>query len=157
MADDIELFLLGWRLEIRIDRFKVFLCGPAGAGRQPPASIPKLRFAHGVWRVHKMQLVLNMCALDQLAKPCPLCFRGGCEIEHDGDPIRQENANVWRERVLQSRITVHEGRNVGDLARKQGIQEIARYEKDSIFSNGQFSCESGLACRHLPAQEDQLR
>src|SRR6516165_11137067 len=104
-----------------------------------------------------MQFVLNMCALDQLAKPYPLCLRGGCEIEHDGDPLRQENANVWRERVLQSRITVHEGRNVGDLARKQGIQEIVLHEKDSIFSNGQISCQSGLACRHLPAQEDQLR
>src|SRR5215469_7466068 len=56
--------------------------------------------------------------------------------------------NVWRERVPQSRITVHEGRNVGDLARKQGIQEIVLHEKDSIFSNGQISCESGLACRH---------
>jgi len=98
-----------------------------------------------------------MCALDQLAKPCPLCLRGGCEIEHDGDPIRQENANVWRERVLQSRITVHKGRNVGDLARKQGIQEIVLHEKDGIFSNGQISCESGFACRHLPAEENQLR
>src|SRR5438552_9876815 len=49
-----------------------------------------------------MQFVLNLCAFDQFAKPRPLCFRGGCEIEHDGDPFRQENANVWRECVLQS-------------------------------------------------------
>ena len=98
-----------------------------------------------------MQFVLNVCALDQLAKPCPLCLRGGRKIEHDRNPIRQENANVGRQRVLQSRLTVHEGRNVGDIARKQGIQEIALHEKDSIFSNGQISCESGLAGRHLSA------
>jgi len=36
------------------------------------------------------------------------------------------------------------------------MQEIVLHEKDSIFSN-RLSCESGLACRHLPAQEDQLR
>jgi len=47
--------------------------------------------------------------------------------------------------------------NVGNLARKQGIQEIVLHKKDSIFSNGQISCESGLACRHLPAEENQLR
>src|SRR5215469_18518266 len=104
-----------------------------------------------------MQFVLNMCALDQLAKPFSLCLRGGCEIEHDGYPPRQETANVRCKGVPQPRITVHEGRNVDDLARKQGIQEIVLHKKDSIFSNGQISCESGLACGHLPAEEDQLR
>src|SRR6266566_9106941 len=33
MTDDVELFILRWRLEIRIDCFKVFLRGPAGSGR----------------------------------------------------------------------------------------------------------------------------
>lgn len=62
-----------------------------------------------------------------------------------------------RERVLQPRITVHERGNVGDFARKKSIQEIVLHKKDSICLNGQISCESGLARRHLPAQEDQLR
>jgi hypothetical protein len=38
-----------------------------------------------------MQFVLNMCALDQLAKPCPLCRRGGREIER-----RLNQAARWR-------------------------------------------------------------
>jgi hypothetical protein len=72
-----------------------------------------------------MQFVLNICALNQRAKPYPLCLRGGCEIEHDGNPLRQKSTNVWREHVLQPGITVHEGGNVDDLAWKQGIQEIS--------------------------------
>jgi len=39
----------------------------------------------------------------------------------------------------------------------RAFQEIMLHQKDSIFSNGQISCESGVAGRHLPAQEDQLR
>src|SRR5215471_6452099 len=99
----------------------------------------------------------NIRTLDQLAKPCTLRPGSGCEIEHDRDPFRQESANVGRERVLQSRITVHEGRNVSDLAGKQSIQEIVLHEKDSIFSSSQISCQRGLTGRHLPAEEDQLR
>src|SRR5437762_4014976 len=38
MTDDVELFILRWRLEIRIDCFKVFLRGPA-----VPAGSPLLR------------------------------------------------------------------------------------------------------------------
>ncbi len=65
--------------------------------------------------------MLNICALDQLAKPCALCFGIAGKIEHDGDILRQEGANMWRECVLQSRRAPHEPRNVGNLARKQGI------------------------------------
>src|SRR6478672_431999 len=99
----------------------------------------------------------NIRALDQLAKPLTLRLGSGCEIKHDGDPFRQESANVGRERVLQSRVALDECLNVGDLARKQGLQEIILHKKDSIFSIGQISCESGLTCRHLPAEENQLR
>jgi hypothetical protein len=73
-----------------------------------------------------------------------------------GDTLRQDGANVWRKRVLQSRRALHESRNVGDLARKQSIQEIVLNKKDSISSSGQISCESGFACRHLSAEETQL-
>jgi len=64
---------------------------------------------------------------------------------------------VWCERILQSSRELDESRNVGDLARKQGIQEIVLHQKDSILANGQISRERGLARRHLPANEHQLR
>src|ERR1700741_4678276 len=104
-----------------------------------------------------MQLMLNIRMLDQLAKPCTLHLGVAGKIEHDRNPLRQKSANVWRERVFQSRRAFNESRNVGDLARKQDIQEIVLHKKDSIFSNGQISCKSGLARRHLPAEEHQLR
>jgi len=90
--------------------------------RQAPTSLAQLIFAEGVRGIYKVQFMLSIRTLNQFAKPCPLCLRGGSEIEDDGDALRQETANVWRERVLQSLITVHEGRDVGDLVRKQGIQ-----------------------------------
>src|SRR5437764_1266796 len=79
------------------------------------------------------------------------------EVEHDGDTLRQEGANVQRERVLQASGALHKSGNVGDLARKQGTQEIILHKKNSIFSIGQISCESRLARRHLPTEKDQLR
>jgi hypothetical protein len=45
-------------------------------------------------------------ALDQFAKPCALGLGIAREIEDDGDSLRQESANVWRKRVLQSRRTL---------------------------------------------------
>src|SRR5437667_8250623 len=104
-----------------------------------------------------MQFVLNLCAFDQFAKPRPLCFRGGCEIEHDGDPFRQENANVWRECVLQSRVPVHECWNVGDLARKQSSHKVVLHEQDSVLPVSQLSSKCGFACCHLSAEKNQLR
>jgi hypothetical protein len=101
--------------------------------------------------------MLNIRTLDQLAKPCTLHLGVAGKIEHDRNTLRQKSANVWSERVLQSRRTLDESRNVRDLARKQGIQEIVLNKKDSILSNGQISCERGLACRYLPAEEHQLR
>jgi hypothetical protein len=79
------------------------------------------------------------------------------KIEHDRNTLRQASANVFPERLLQSRRALDESRKAGDLARKHGIQEIVLHKKDSIFSNGQISCERGLACRHVPAEEHQLR
>jgi hypothetical protein len=101
--------------------------------------------------------MLNIRTLDQFAKACTLHPGITRKIERDRDAPRQESANVYRERVLQSRSTLDESRNVGDLTRKQRVQEIVLHKKDSIFSNRQTSSESGLACRHLPAEEYQLR
>src|SRR6266513_2545366 len=101
--------------------------------------------------------MLNIRTLDQLAKPRTLRLSIAWKIEHDGDTLRQEGANVWRERVLQSRRALHESRNVGDLVRKQGMQEIVLHQKDSILSSGQISGEGGFACRHPSAEENQLR
>src|ERR1700745_2641063 len=101
--------------------------------------------------------MVNIRTLDQLAKPRTLRFGIAREIEHDGDPLRQKSANVWPKRVLQPRRALHESRNVGDLARKQGVQEIVLHKTDTIFSTGQIPCESRLTCRHLAAEENQVR
>src|SRR5262249_34946100 len=101
--------------------------------------------------------MFNIRTLDQLAKPHTLPPGIAGKIEHDGDPPGQNSANVWRERVLQPRRAFHESLNVGDLAWKQGVQQIVLHNEDSLFSIGQLSCESGLACCHLPAEENQLR
>ena len=157
MTDDIEVFILRWRLKMGSNGFKVRVPGPGSASRSRRASLAKLTLTQGVGRVYEVQLMLNIRTLDQLAKPCTLQLGVAGEIEHDRNTLRQKSANVWRERVLQSRRALNESRNVGDLARKQGIQEIVLHKKDSIFPNGQISCESGLACRHLPAEKHQLR
>src|SRR6516225_3674097 len=101
--------------------------------------------------------MLNIRSLDQLAKPRTLRLGVGREIEHDGDSLRQESANEWRKRVLESRRALDESLNVSDLARKQGIQEIVLHKQHSVLSIGQISCESGLACSHLAAEENQFR
>jgi imidazole glycerol phosphate synthase subunit HisF len=100
--------------------------------------------------------MLNISPLDQLAKPhtLRLCITG--EIQNDGDTPRQESANVGSERASQSRIALYESRYISDLARKQGIQKLVLHEEDRIFSFGQIPCESGLTCRHLATQENQL-
>src|SRR5208283_432816 len=105
---------------------------------------------------YKVQFVLNISPLDQLAKPPTLRLCIGREIQHDGDTPRQESADVWCERAPQSRTALYESRYISDLARKQGTQKLVLLEEDSIFSSGQIPCESGFACRHLAAQENQL-
>jgi hypothetical protein len=47
--------------------------------------------------------------------------------------------------------------NIIDLAWKQAAQQIIFHKEDSHFSIRQVSRESGLACCHLPAEENQLR
>jgi hypothetical protein len=39
----------------------------------------------------------------------------------------------------------------------KAIQELVLYKENGIFSLGQISRESGFPCRHLAAQENQLR
>src|SRR6516165_3111558 len=101
--------------------------------------------------------MLNIRALDQLAKPRTLRPGISGKIEHDGDTLRQKSANVWREHVLQPRRALDESMNIGDLAWKQGVQQIVLYKEDRLLAIGQFFCESGLASCHLPAEENQLR
>src|SRR5262249_55152441 len=122
MTDDVELFILRWRLKIRIDDFEVRVRCPKSVVRQPHASLTKLIFAQGIRSVYKVQLMLNLRTLDQFAKPRTLRLRIGGKIEHDGDTLRQESADVWRERVLQPRRALDESRSVGDLTGKQSIQ-----------------------------------
>lgn len=101
--------------------------------------------------------MLNIRTLDQLAKSRTLHLGVAGEVEHDRDSLGRESANVWRKRVLQSRRALDKSLDVGDLARKKGIQEIVLHKKHSVLSIGQISCESGLACSHLAAEENQFR
>jgi hypothetical protein len=87
MTDDVEPFMLCWRLKIRVDNLEVCLRGPESTSTQPLASVPELTLAQAVWYVYKVQFMRNVCALDQLAKPHTLFLCSGCEIERDGDPF----------------------------------------------------------------------
>jgi hypothetical protein len=101
--------------------------------------------------------MLNIRALEYSTEPCTLrlCIRR--KVEYNGNAFRQEGANVWRERILQAGRALDESRYISDLARKQVIQELVLYKENSIFTLGQISRESGFSCRHLAAQENQLR
>ena len=87
MADDIELFILSWSLKICIDGFKVRITGPGCASRQPLASVPKPTLAQSFGCVYKVQFVLGLRALDQLAKPRTLRLGIAGKIEHDRDTL----------------------------------------------------------------------
>jgi len=104
-----------------------------------------------------VQLVLDTSALEQLTKPRALGLRVPWKIEHDRYALRQESANVRRERVLQSRRAPDESRDIGDLAGIEVIQELVLHKQDGIFALGQLSRQRGLPCPHLAAQENQLR
>jgi hypothetical protein len=104
-----------------------------------------------------MQFMLNIRALEYSTEPRTLRLRIAREVEYDGYALRQESANVWLERILQSGRALDESRYISDLARIQAIQELVLYEENGIFSLGQISRETGFPCRHLTAQENQLR
>jgi hypothetical protein len=118
--------------------------------------IPKLTFAQGVRRIYKMQFMRNIRALEYSTEPRALRLRIARKVEYYGNPLRQERANVWLERILQSGRALDESWYISDLARIQAIQELVLYEENGIFSPGQISRESGFPCRHLAAQENQL-
>jgi hypothetical protein len=101
--------------------------------------------------------MLSIGALEQLTEPGTLRFCIARKVEYDGDTLRQESTNVWPKRVLQSGRALDESRYISDLARIQAIQELVLYKENGIFSLGQISRESGFPCRHLAAQENQLR
>src|SRR4030095_5917680 len=101
--------------------------------------------------------MLRVGTLEQLAEPCSLRSRIAGKVENDSDAVRQERTHVRPERVLQPGRVLDESRDVGDLARKQVIQEFVLNQENGILSLGQLSRERGLSGRHLAAQEDQLR
>jgi hypothetical protein len=104
-----------------------------------------------------MQFMLSMRALEYSTEPRTLRLGIARKVEDDGNALRQERANVWLERILQSGRALDESRYISDLARIQAIQELVPSKENGIFSLGQVSRESGFPCRHLAAQEDQLR
>ena len=101
--------------------------------------------------------MLSIGALEQLTEPGTLRFCIGRKVEYDGDALRQESTDVWPKRILQSGRVLDESWYVSDLARKQVIQELVLNKENGIFSLSQISRESGLSCRHLATQENQLR
>jgi hypothetical protein len=149
MADHVELFIVGWGLKIRSYGFKVRFARPGSTSRQSRAPLTKLTFAQGVGCVDEVQFMHDLRTLDQTAKPSTLRFSSSSEIEHHRDPLRQEGANVGRERVLQSGIALHKFRNAGDLAGIQRSQPIVLHEKKGAFPLGQLSGESGFSCRQV--------
>jgi hypothetical protein len=62
--------------------------------------------------------MFNVGALDYLTEPCALrlCIRR--KVEDDGNAFRQESANVWRERIVQTARAFDESRYISDLAGK---------------------------------------
>src|SRR4029450_11180989 len=77
----------GHGLELRI-------CRPSRSGRQVPASLPELTLARGIRRVDEVQLVLDMRALEELPEPRTLRLRVAGKVEYDGNPFRQNGADV---------------------------------------------------------------
>src|SRR6185436_11639186 len=140
---------------------QLWLQSPLRSSREYQQAIP--RSAHeadvctSVGCVDEVQFMHDLRTLDQTAKPSTLRFSSSSEIEHHRNPLRQEGANVGRERVLQSGIALHKFRNAGDLAGIQRSQPIVLHEKKGAFPLGQLSGESGFSCRHFPADENQLR
>jgi hypothetical protein len=103
-----------------------------------------------------MQFMLNIRALEYPTEPRTLRLCIARKVEYDRDPLRQESAHVWLERILQSGRALDESRYVSDLARIQTIQELVLYKENGILSLGQVPREPGFPCRHLAAQEQQL-
>src|SRR5687767_12993595 len=95
--------------------------------------------------------------LDELTEPGTLRLGIAREVEYDGDTLRQKSTNVWSQRVLQSGRVLDESRYISDLARKQVIQELVLNKEHGMFSLSQISRERGLSCRHLAAEENELR
>ncbi len=101
--------------------------------------------------------MLNIRMLEYSPEPRTLRLCIAREVEYDGNAFRQKSANVWHEGVLQAGRALDESRYVSDLTRIQATQELVLDKENGIFSLGQISGECGFSCRHLAAQEDQLR
>src|SRR5262245_53503826 len=100
MTDDVEPLLRQWRLEICRDGVELRFRRPRSARREMLGSLLELTLAHGVRRVDKVQLMLRVGTLEQLAEPRTLRSRIAGKIEDDGDALRQERTHVWSQRVL---------------------------------------------------------
>src|ERR1041384_5525432 len=128
MADDIELLVLRGRLKVNGDRLELRLRGPGGARWKPLASVLQLALAHGVGRVDVVQLVPDIRVLEYAPEPRALRPGVAGKVEHDRQALRQERAHVWRQRALQPGGALDEARDVGDLTRKQVIQELVLHD-----------------------------
>jgi hypothetical protein len=71
VTDDVERFVVRWRLEIQSDGVELRIRRPRSAGRQVLRSILQLTLAQFVRRVDEVQLVLDMRALEHLPEPGP--------------------------------------------------------------------------------------
>src|SRR4029079_14916955 len=133
------------------------ICRPGSAGRQKLRSVLELTLAHFIRRVDEVKLVLDMRALEHLPKPGPLRPRVARKVENDRNTLRQDGANVGRDRMPYARRACHQTGYVGDLAGEEALEELVLNEEDGVAALGKIFRERRLPRCHLAAQEHQLR
>ena len=75
-------------------------------------------------------------ALEHFPEPGPLRPRVAGEIENDRNTLRQHGADVRRDGMSQARRAVEETGHVGDLTRKEALEEFVLDEEDGIAAVG---------------------
>src|SRR6187551_2974787 len=141
VTNDVERFVVGWRLEIQSDGVELRLRRPRSAGRQVLRSILQLTLAQFVRRVDEVQLVRDIRALEHLPEPGPLRPGVAGEVENDRHPLRQHGANVRRYGMSQARRAVQDTGHIGDLTRKEALEEFVLDEEDGMAAVGEISRE----------------
>ena len=157
MTDDVESFVLRWRLKIDRHCLELRICRPWRSGRQWPAPLPELTLADGIRRVDEVQLVPDVRELEDFPEPCALRPGIARKIEYDGNAFRQDRADMWRDGVPQPQRAVEEPGHVGDFAGKEMLQELVLDEKEGGVVLGQFSRERAFPGRHLAAEKYERR
>ena len=89
MANDIESFVLGWRLEEGSDGIEFGLRGPWSASGQFMAPLPQLTLTQIVCRVDVVKLMVDASGLNKATKPFALGDRVTGKVEDHRNAPRQ--------------------------------------------------------------------